>query len=94
MTMYFSNDNVPRVLIAALLLAVKVGHANNPMQFTDVTGQTEITFEHTNGGSGQFYLMEAVSAGLALFDYDTDGDIDIYFLNGAALKGTQYKHSP
>jgi hypothetical protein len=64
------------------------------MQFTDVSDQTGITFVHTNGGSGQFYLMEAVSAGLALFDYDTDGDIDIYFLNAAALKGTQYKHPP
>jgi hypothetical protein len=31
--------------------------------------------------------METVSAGLALFDCDNDGDVDIYFLNGAPLKG-------
>jgi hypothetical protein len=61
---------------------------------TDVTAETGITFVHTDGGSGQHYIMETVSAGLALFDYDNDGDIDIYFLNGAPLKGTVSKLPP
>jgi len=60
----------------------------------DVTKETGITFKHTDGSSGKRYIMETVSAGLALFDYDNDGDIDIYFLNGAALKGTKYKVPP
>jgi hypothetical protein len=38
--------------------------------------------------------METVTAGLALFDYDNDGDIDIYFVNGAPLKGTVCKTPP
>jgi hypothetical protein len=33
--------------------------------------------------------METVSAGLAIFDYDGDGDVDVYFLNGAPLRGTK-----
>ncbi|HID75101.1 MAG TPA: CRTAC1 family protein [Planctomycetaceae bacterium] len=53
----------------------------------DVTPQTGITFKHTDGSSGAQYLVEAVSAGLVLFDYDGDGWIDIYLLNGAPLKG-------
>jgi enediyne biosynthesis protein E4 len=32
--------------------------------------------------------MEAVASGLATFDYDKDGCVDIYFLNGAPLRGT------
>jgi hypothetical protein len=64
------------------------------MSFTDVTGQTGITFTHTDGSGENFYIMETVSAGVALFDYDNDGDIDIYFLNGAALKGTKYEKPP
>jgi hypothetical protein len=64
------------------------------MSFTDVTGQTGITFTHTDGSGENFYIMETVSAGVALFDYDNDGDIDIYFLNGAALKGTTYEKPP
>lgn len=55
----------------------------------DVSQETGITFEHTDGNCGKHYIMETVSAGLALFDYDADGDVDIYLLNGAALAGTQ-----
>ena len=55
---------------------------------TDVTKQTGITFVHTDGSCGNRFIMETVTAGLALFDYDNDGDIDIYFVNGAPLKGT------
>ena len=38
--------------------------------------------------------METISAGLALFDYDGDGLIDIYFLNGAPLPGTKSTQPP
>jgi len=52
---------------------------------TDITRQSGISFVHCDGGSGRKYLVEAVSAGVALFDYDGDGLIDVYFLNGAPL---------
>jgi len=60
-----------------------------PIRLTDVTRETGITFVHTDGSSGKRYIVETVCCGLALFDYDRDGDIDIYFLNGAPLKGTK-----
>ena len=47
--------------------------------------ETGITFRHTDGSTGKRYIVETVSCGLALFDYDGDGLIDIYFLNGAPL---------
>lgn len=55
------------------------------MTFTDVTAQAGITFVHTDGSSGKHYIVEYVCCGLALLDYDGDGDDDIYFLNGAPL---------
>jgi len=58
-------------------------------RLTDVTNQTGIDFTHTDGSFGQRYIVESVSAGLALFDYDNDGDIDIYFLNGRPLQANQ-----
>ena len=61
---------------------------------TDVTNQTGITFVHTDGSFGKRYMMENVTAGLALFDYDRDGDIDIYFLNGGIMKGNPSKEKP
>src|SRR5678816_2215015 len=56
------------------------------MCLRDVTRETGITFVHTDGSSGQRYIVETVASGLALFDYDNDGDVDIYFLNGATLR--------
>ena len=52
----------------------------------DVTPQTGVSFRHDDGSrGGQYHIVEYVSAGLALFDYDGDGWIDLYFLNGAPL---------
>ena len=59
-----------------------------PIQLSDVTAPSGVTFVHTDGSSGERYIVETVTAGLALFDYDGDGRIDIYFLNGAPLAGT------
>lgn len=55
------------------------------IRLTDVTAQTGITFVHDDGGCGEKYLVEPASAGLAIFDYDGDGLVDIYFLSGAPL---------
>ena len=64
------------------------------IRLVDVTSSSGITFIHTDGASGQRYIVETVAAGLALFDYDNDGLVDIYFLNGAPLKGTVVKKTP
>src|SRR5688572_31132035 len=65
-----------------------------PIQLRDVTRATGINFVHTDGSSGNRYIVETVASGLALFDFDNDGDVDIYFLNGAPLRGTQSKELP
>ncbi len=57
--------------------------AKPAIRFQDVTAASGIEFRHTDGSTGEHYIVEYVSAGLALFDYDNDGDVDIYFLNGA-----------
>lgn len=64
------------------------------IRFTDVSKSSGITFTHVDGSSGQHFLIEAIASGLASFDYDLDGDIDTYFLNGAALKGANYEKIP
>lgn len=77
-----------------LLITAEAASAECPIQLHDVTKETGITFRHTDGSSGQRYIVETVTAGLALFDYDRDGLIDIYFLNGAPLKGTRVEKPP
>ena len=55
------------------------------IQLYDVTEQSGITFVHDDGSYGKFLLPETMSGGLALFDYDNDGLIDILFCNGVPL---------
>jgi hypothetical protein len=92
----YSRENIGYWFVAVLLLLFWSvdALAESPILLSDVTKQTGITFVHTDGGSGRHYIMETVSAGLALFDYDNDGDVDIYFLSGAPLKGTEVDVKP
>jgi hypothetical protein len=63
--------------------------AQGEIRLRDVTAQTGMAFIHTDGSSGRRYIIETMSAGLALFDYDGDGRIDVYFLSGAPLRGAE-----
>ena len=66
----------------------------SPIWLRDVSRDTGIQFVHYDGSSGQKYIVETVTAGLALFDYDGDGDEDVYFLNGAPLRGSKVDRTP
>lgn len=68
--------------------------ASGLISFHDVTAEAGIRFIHTDGSSGRRYVIEPMTAGLLLFDYDNDGLIDIYFLNGAPLPGYQGPPAP
>ena len=68
--------------------------AECPIRLRDVTKHTGITFRHTDGSSGRRYLPETVASGLATLDYDNDGKIDLYFLNGRPLPGSSLKEMP
>jgi hypothetical protein len=60
------------------------GEAGRTM-FREVAEETGLRFQHFTGASGEYYLPEITGAGVALFDYDNDGDLDVYFLQGAAI---------
>jgi hypothetical protein len=47
--------------------------------------RTGIGFRHCNGALGEKEMIEIMGAGCAVFDYDNDGRLDIYLVNGAAI---------
>jgi hypothetical protein len=53
--------------------------------FSDRTEESGIDFVHFNGMSGAHYYPEVMGSGVALFDYDNDGDLDIFLVQGALL---------
>ena len=58
------------------------------MLFTDVTETAGIDFRHIHGGGGENpkrYYIETMGSGVAFFDYDRDGFLDIYAVNGQFL---------
>jgi enediyne biosynthesis protein E4 len=53
--------------------------------FEEVAASVGLTFTYENGAVGQFYVPEVMGAGAALIDYDNDGDLDVYLLQGQSL---------
>ena len=57
------------------------------VRFVEVSAEAGIDFEHVNGASGQKYFPETMGGGVAFLDYDGDGHLDVYLVNGAPLPG-------
>jgi hypothetical protein len=64
----------------------------------DITKKSGVNFQYQSAHTSRKYLIETMGAGVALFDYDNDGRLDIFLVNGAPLqdptpKGTIPKKS-
>jgi hypothetical protein len=73
------------ILTAAVAsLIVAPGNSDSP-PFRDVTQEAGITFVH-HAAPEKKYIVESMSGGVALFDFDRDGLIDIYFVNSLTVE--------
>ena len=69
----------------ALWAAAPVPPGPSAARFVDVTEALGIDFRHEASATSQKYLPEAMGAGVALFDFDNDGRLDLFLVNGARI---------
>lgn len=57
--------------------------------FQDVAEETGLRFRHFIGATGSYFVPEIFGSGIAVLDYDADGDLDVYILQGTILDKTK-----
>tara|TARA_Y100001934_G_scaffold246450_1_gene305510 strand:- start:814 stop:1542 length:729 start_codon:yes stop_codon:yes gene_type:complete len=79
-----------RTVLAAIVLTAAAAAPAPAAKFADVTAALGITFRHDAAPSGDYELPEIMGAGMAIFDYNGDGALDLYFVGTAAHSDRLY----
>jgi len=64
---------------------------SQPGNFVDVTASSGVDFQYLASHTSKKYLLETMGAGVALFDYDNDGRLDLFLVNGAPIRESMQK---
>ena len=73
------------VAAAVTAAAAMILNAETPLpRFTDITRAAGIAFQHTNGASAEKHLVETMGSGGLFFDYDGDGWLDVFLVDGGS----------
>jgi hypothetical protein len=76
------------MLVGGALMAASVEPPSG-IRFEDITARSGVRFTLENGAKGDFHQIELMTGGVAAFDYNNDGCVDIFFVNGGDSPGLQ-----
>ena len=83
-----SHAVVAAVVVGAALSLAAAAEDSLPFSFTNVAAQAGLTATTVFGGRERNrYLLETTGCGAAFFDYDDDGWLDAFLVNGTTLEG-------
>ena len=74
--------------VLAAFAVLRSAQSPNPAAsiFIESAAQAGLAFTHVSGATGQYYIAEQMGAGVALFDYDSDGDLDVFLVQGGPFE--------
>ena len=74
-------------LFTLILINFESAAQKNNVTFTDITKKAGITFKYTFGDNSYKNIIESSGSGVTIFDYNNDGLMDLYLMNGTYLEG-------
>lgn len=75
----------PRIIALTAALLIAASAQAQAIRFEDVAAESGVVFQFDNGSRGKHDLPEIMGGGVALFDADGDGRLDIFFCNGGPI---------
>jgi len=75
------------VILFCISLTFEVSAQTKNVIFTDITKKAGITFKYTYGDDSYKNILESSGSGITIFDYNNDGLMDLYLMNGRYLDG-------
>jgi hypothetical protein len=73
------------VLLGVFVLMLAAAPEVRRPHFTDIAGQSTFSYRTNNDYNGRKYFPQPMCGGVAAFDFDNDGKVDLFFTNGAKL---------
>lgn len=80
--------------LCSVVILYPAPRSSSAVTYTDITLSSGISFKNNNSATPEKYLIETMTGGVAIFDYDNDGWPDIFLVNGAKIHPGQRDDEP